>query len=247
MEHVALPVHIGAMTNTDTHEIAPHQDVLFSPWMCASIDDADMPTNHGNGGFHYRGVQWHCSTLAPAVFGTCGDAECPMNYRIEATPIPGRLTWSATHAICDGVWAAISGEAIGFEDAVTAALAIRPESCQFGGLVWHRTGSTANEGWIATIGGLPVEIRATSEGWRWHRDVAQGSVQDKIFRLSHAYPEFVPTSYAGTATTRDEAAEAALAAPDRLATMARQLVADLGFDAGRRAGIEAVLHAADKL
>ena len=147
----------------------------------------------------------------------------------------------------DALTSCRSGNANRFDEAVEAAISAKLVSVQHAGLVWFEHMRDMDPGWITEAGGQAVQVWQVPSGrWRWRHSVSPSSTEGQICSLADLHWVASPT-LAGESASLEEAAQDALKSPSLLKALARQLLGDNDYEAGRRDGIEAAKRAVELL
>lgn len=128
----------------------------------------------------------------------------------------GVFIWGFSLLVAEGQYVHAYGEAETLLQAAEAALAYVPEELEFGGMAFFRE-QGEGEQWRGWVNGDRVQILAVEETYRWGRECAE--VED-LLKLCSSFGN----ELAGKAATREEAAQAAIDAPNKLRELAAKFV-----------------------
>lgn len=128
----------------------------------------------------------------------------------------GVFIWGFSLLVAEGQYVRAYGEAEALLQAAEAALAYVPEELEFGGMAFfHEQGE--REMWEGWVNGDRVQILADEETYRWERKCAEAG---DLLELCNSFWDVL----AGKAATPEEAAQAAIDAPNKLRELAAKFV-----------------------
>lgn len=128
----------------------------------------------------------------------------------------GVFIWGFSLLVAKGQYVDAHGEAETLLQAAEAAVAHVPEELDFGGMAWFREQSE-REQWKGWVNGDRVQILAIEEAYHWGRGCAEAK---DLLKLCSSFGN----ELAGKAATREEAAQAAIDAPNKLRELAAKFV-----------------------
>lgn len=128
----------------------------------------------------------------------------------------GVFIWGFSLLVAEGQYVRADGEAGTLLQAAEAALAYVPEELEFGGMAFFRE-QGEREMWEGWVNGDRVQILADKETYRWERKCAEAV---DLLELCNSFGN----ELSGKAATREEAAQAAIDAPNKLRELAAKFV-----------------------